>query len=130
MADVRAQADAAIAAFLPVFAERQEEYLTRTGGRTYWQGLETHASTPTGGTNAAPTLTRRPHDQAESWADEGYSFPDSSFSLTVNVYNGPRGHGYEVVVRFRDVGGVWSRTINVGPETEREQAWLLLAEGL
>lgn len=123
MADVRATADTAIATFLPTLATKQAAYLTRTGGRTYWQGLETHVTTPTGGTSTAPTLTRKPTDQAESWADEGYSIPSRSFSFAVNVYNGPSGHGYELTCQFKDAGGTWRRVVNVGLETYREQPW-------
>lgn len=130
MADVRVQADTAIATFLPTLTTRQAAYLARTGGRTYWQGLETHVTTPTGGTSAAPTLTRKPTDQAESWSDEGHSVPSRSFSFTVNVYKGPSGHGYELVCQFLDAGGRWRRVVNVGPETWREQPWTFLAVGL
>ena len=126
MADVRIQADVAIAAFLPILATKQAAYFTRTGGRTYWQGLETHVTIPTGGTASSPTLTRHPHDQLESWADEEYVVPSQSFSYAVNVYRGPNGHGYELVTQFLDAGGRWQRTVNVGLETDREQDWTFL----
>ena len=128
MADVRVQADAAIATFLPILAAKQAAYFTRTGRRTYWQGLETHVTTPTGGTATAPTLTRRPTDQAESWSDESYSIPSRSFSFQVNVYRGPNGHGYELVCQFLDAGGRWVRVINIGLEIDREQPWIFLNE--
>ncbi len=121
MADIRTQIDTAITTWLPIVSTKQAAYFARTG--RYWQGLESHLVTPTGGTPTAPTLTRHPTDQVESWADEGYAIPAQSFSITVNVYNGPGGWGYELVFRFRDAGGVWSRVVNVGPETYREQAW-------
>ena len=128
MADVRAQADTAIAAFLPILAAKQAAYLARTGGRSYWQGLETHVATPTGGADASPDLTRKPRDQSESWADEGYVVPSRSFSFQVNVYSLKRWRGYELVCRFRDAGGTWQRVVNVGPEDYREQPWTFLAE--
>ena len=124
MADVRETAETATFAFLPVLATKQVAYLAKNG--RYWQGLETHEQTPTGGTARAPTLSRRPTDQAESWSDEGYSIPSRSFSFEVNVYAGPEGHGYDLVCRFRDAGGTWQRTISFGPELSRGHAWLFI----
>lgn len=121
MADVRTQVDTATDAFLPVLVARQDAYFLAHG--RYWQGLETPNPTPTGGTNRAQSLTRKPTDQTESWADEGHSFPSRSFSVTVDVYDGPRGQGYTLTGQFFDAGLLWRRVINVGPETEREQAW-------
>lgn len=121
MADVRTQADTALATFLPILATKQAAYFARVG--RYWQGLETHVTTPTGGTASVPTLTRRPTDQAESWADQGYAVPSRSFSFTVNVYDTGKAHGHELVTRFKDAGGMWQRVVNVGPETDREQPW-------
>lgn len=121
MADVRIQADLAIATFLPLLAANQAAYLARVGH--YWQGLETHTPSPTGGTDSAPSLRRKPSDQAESWEDEGHAIPSRSFSFVVNVYDGPDGHGYELVCRFRDGSGLWERVVNVGPERYRDQAW-------
>lgn len=48
-------------------------------------------------------------------------------ALQCDAYRGVGYDGYQIVV-FVDVAGVtYSRTINVGPETYREQPWAAVA---
>ena len=112
---------------LPELDARQATYLRR---RRYWQGLRSHTTTPNhtrdAGDDKPPDRTNtRPTDQAESWEEfwPGFAGNTTPAALDIDVYDGPRGPGYTVTTTFRWEGAAYSRIINVGPETGREQAW-------
>lgn len=103
--------------------DRQVVYFSPEG--RYFQGLSTHLVKPADGAETAPdALAGKPTDQAESWNDAGFSLPATMpMALVINVYEGPQGHGYELVPKFEFGGTNYRRVENVGPETWRVQAW-------
>lgn len=104
--------------------ERQEIYLAAHG--VYFQGLPTHLVKPADGADVAPDgLSSKPTDQAESWHDAGFVLPDKlPMAVTINVYESPDGHGYEVVLRVRVNDRQYRRVLQHGPETWRERDWV------
>jgi len=99
-----------------------------THGR-YAQGLLTHSSIPADGVEAAPDRKHaKPTDQAESW-EQLSNLPATMMSaLRLDVYDGPEGVGYVVVVGVRIGGRLWQKRINVGPETWRAHGWREVVE--
>ena len=89
----------------------------------FFQGLVTHSEVPAA--DAAPDRAAdHPTDQAESWLDMGGLPPLMRSRLRIDIYEGPRGHGYTVMLEARVADGTaWSRRRNVGAETEREYGW-------
>ncbi len=103
----------------------------QSGRDEYWQGLESHATPP----NHIDTVTilepdqlaTAPTDQAESWHDaEFVETPVSKWpcSMRVDVYNGPQGVGFVLILSFTFNGVLNVRAINEGPETHREHGWI------
>jgi hypothetical protein len=108
----------------PTVISRQNAYLAAHGH--YWQGIESHGTLPDDGVSKAPDLTKKPTDQLDRWLDffSGYSLPATwPISVRIDVYDGPQGKGWVVVLRFTKNGQTWQRSWNFGPETFREQAW-------
>ena len=108
----------------PVLVRRQNHYLV-TYGR-YWQGILTPSTPPDDLADATMDWTRRPSDQAESWA-ERFSGLDAlpttmKAQIRVDVYDGPLGKGWSVSLRFRKTGKIYERTWAFGPEA-RDDAW-------
>jgi hypothetical protein len=115
-----------------VIVPRQEQYASNHGGR-YWQGIRVIdlADLPNNPQNVnatvletAPDLTRKPTDQATSWADAaidlGATLP---MAIAIDVYNGPLGTGYVGQVWVRHNGTVYTRAQNHGPEDWRTFSW-------
>jgi len=104
-----------------------------TRGR-YWQGIITPDTPPDELTTAkAPVLTKKPTDQAESWADEfkGVDVLPATWpaQMQVDVYEGPKGHGYTVTLYCLEGGKKQKRTWNYGPEDWRQDKdWVTLGE--
>lgn len=125
-AQTRAAIDAAVALHWTKIANWMNTYAAGHGGR-FFQGLRSHTAVPANGLSAAPDrLSARPTDQAETLAAlwGGAELPGLvPFALTVNVYDGPAGRGWEAVIEMVDNGQLWRRVVNSGPETWREQPW-------
>lgn len=115
--------------FLPAMGTLQARYLNARG--RYWQGLPTHEAdvidhTSNWDDDRQPTrFSTKPTDQSESWADELPTLASADFPavVTVDVYEGPQGHGYTVTTVFRYDGVGHRRVINVGAESARTQSW-------
>src|SRR5512137_1396581 len=89
----------------PEVIARQNAYLAAHGH--YWQGIESHGTLPDDGVATAPVLTKRPTDQLDRWLDffAGYSLPSTwPIAVRIDVYDGPQGKGWVVVVRFTKTG--------------------------
>jgi len=90
----------------------------------YWQGLPTHAEPPRDGSDVDPD---RWNDKAPghslSWRDIGGVSNRMMSQMWIDIYNGPQGKGYVVTLRFRHGLDEWTRSINTGPETFKEQPW-------
>ena len=98
-----------IEARLSAAATRQATYAAAHGGR-YFQGVRW--SIPDAAADVAPDRSLRPHDQDESWADTGWTFPATvPCALAVDVYRGPTGlWGWTLTAYVRANGATWRRT--------------------
>jgi hypothetical protein len=120
--------DSALDGLWAQLAERQAAY--RRGRGRYWQGLDTPATLPEEGADAAPDPARAPDDQAEDWAAAGIVLPARlAGALAVHVYDGPDGQGYVLMARARRGGGVWAAARQAGPEGWRSHPWREEGEG-
>lgn len=119
---IRAACDTKLNAAWAHVQTRQAAYLTSRG--RYFQGVRTHAVTPSDGLETPPSPLGRPSDQSESWLEAGYSLPVTMpMCLEIHTYHGPHGKGYVAVLTVRISGHTWRRVQNVGPETWRTRAW-------
>lgn len=125
-AQARAAIDAALITHWAKIQNWMTTYAAGHGGR-YFQALRSHTTPPANGAASAPDrLTLKPTDQTETLAQlwNGASLPSIvPFALTVNVYDGPAGAGWEAVIEMIDAGQLWRRVVNSGPETYRDSAW-------
>lgn len=132
LAQVRTRVDDWLAARWPTVQARQEVYLAAHGH--YWQGKRTATLAPDHKTAAfedakADPLTDKPTDQSETWKDFLPEIDDLAIPcvFTVDVYSSPKGDGYVATVTAAYNGIVYSRSHNVGPESERTVAWHVVA---
>jgi hypothetical protein len=125
LAQIQTAVDAQLTGLLAAIEARQNTYRAAHGGRT-WQGLKTHTVHPSEGNGAPPTIgTASPADQpGEPWP-AAVRNGNKLMTLACDCYRGPLGDGYQLVV-WVDVAGVtWTRVLNVGPETWRNQGWAI-----
>ena len=98
-----------------------KQALTNSRNNRYLQALASHAETPTDGVANDTREMRKPGDQAD---DLGLVLPvRMPVKVSVNVYDGPLGRGYDVVAEARVGGQLHRRVITTGPEQFREQDW-------
>jgi hypothetical protein len=131
LAEVRDAVDARLAdLWTNQIVPRQNTYASNHGGR-YWQGIITTnlAAMPDNLTTGSilevvPDTTRKPTDQAESWAaasiNLGATIP---MALEIHAYDGPSGKGYVGIVWAKWTGTWYRRSQAFGPETWRTVAW-------
>jgi len=128
--------DEFVAANLAVLTARQENFRTNRG--RYWQGLSTHVMRPShtnGSDGSAPgdRLLVHPTDQFDDWDAVFPEWRAGSVllpaALRIDVYDGPDGRGWAIVIEFLHAGTLWRRVINVGPETSRSKPWTLTPLG-
>jgi hypothetical protein len=106
-------------------ATLQPPYLSAHG--RYWQGARTHSIIPLEGVPTAPNLLAKPTDQTESWLTFGIVLPAlTEAALTVEIYNGPSGHGYVIHADVISSGVRYRKSTNVGPEIWRTHDWTAL----
>lgn len=92
---------------------------------TYQQVLWSHTIAPSVST-APDNLLARPDDQIATGQDFwlGANLPAATaYRVRVDVYNGPAGPGYVVILEAVVSGQSWLKMINVGPETWRSTEW-------
>lgn len=125
MSDVlRAQIDAKLDVLWPDLVAWQDAY--RVGNGRYFQGLPTHSNPPTGGTlTTADRLASRPTDQAADWTVFGLKTFRQDYSLEIQQYISPAGHGWVGVLRAAFADGTWERWRGAGPEN-RDRPWTKL----
>jgi hypothetical protein len=91
----------------------------------YWQGASTHSIIPIEGVPTAPNLLAKPTDQTESWLTFGIVLPAlTEAALSVEIYNGPSGHGYVIHADVISSGVRFRKSTNIGPESWRTHSWL------
>jgi len=127
-AQIRAQVDTWVSNRWAAIQNAQAAYLAQHG--RYFQGLRTHTVRPNDGLETPPDVgDNKPTDQAERWSDV-FPLPTTMPArLTMSVYHGPQGHGFEVVASVRIGLEVWRRIAQVGPETFRARPWHRVTEG-
>jgi len=110
---------------LTKFVSREDDYRALRG--RHWQGIVTPNTLPDNGASVTADWTKRPTDQPESWADwfTGANALASSIpcQVRIDVYDGPKGKGWTMTVRFTKDGRTYARTWNTGPETWRDRDW-------
>lgn len=101
-----------------------------------YQVLWTHRNAPKDGLDAAPDGLNDAPTNMKGSGKTGQAFwsagkMPSSFSARVraDVYDGPRGRGYVLVVQAVEGASTWQRVINNGPEVYRDQSWNILSNG-
>ena len=113
----------------PKIVARQEAYAANHNGR-YWQGIITPTVPPDDGASVAADYTKKPTDQLERWADvfkAADALPANiPCQISVDVYDGPLGKGWTVTLQGTKASKMYTRTWNVGPETWRETAWVVI----
>src|SRR3990172_1113693 len=120
--------DMVIDAYLPKLQAYEINYLDAKG-RGYMQALWSHSAPPADGALVAPDLlASKPTDQAESLADLWSAVVIASgeipVRLRIDVYDGPDGKGYVIIVECIVSARTYTRSINTGGEKWREQAWI------
>lgn len=108
---------------LAAIADFQATEFAKSG--RYGQVLNIYATVPTDGVAVAPDkLDVAPTDGVTGdvfWqATDLQAFPAN---MRVDVYDGPSGLGYVIVLEAKFNGELWQRSINFGPEDYREQPW-------
>ena len=80
---------------------------------------------PVDGAEEPPDLSRKPIGKgSRSWSEQAVPLPAAMLvAVAVDVYDGPAGRGYVVRGELVAAGVLWSRSVNVGPETYRDAAW-------
>jgi len=120
--------DAVIGTYVPKLQAYEINYLDAKGGRGYMQALWSHSAPPTDGALVAPDLlTSKPTDQAESFSDLWSAIIIDSgempVRLRIDVYDGPSGKGYVIVIETIINTRTYTRSINTGGETWRDVGW-------
>ena len=87
-----------------------------------------HSQPPADGALVLPDLLYSfPTDQIGKSAQAQWDAAKLPVSLDarvrVDVYDGPQGKGFVVIVQSQLNGATWQRSINYGPETYRDQGW-------
>ena len=112
---------------------REENYFGTHG--EYWQGLWTHtvlpmhnpAGPPTAGDTEPDSLSSKPERQTESWLEFWPALNGLSMAslIRIDVYSGPYGDGFVLVSVMGHDGNIYTRLVNEGPETWRDEDWTL-----
>jgi hypothetical protein len=138
LAQVRNFVDARLTTlWTDVIVPRQDTYFANNG--KFWQGIRcldlgNLLDNPQNALNVVlemvPDLTRKPTDQATSWAaanvNLGATIP---MALQIDVYDGPEGKGYVGQVWAKWNGTIYTRAQNHGPESWRTFAWRVAEAG-
>lgn len=116
--------DARIDQLWPTAEAKQAAYRAKRG--RYFQGQWTHGTLPADGAARDPDrLKSKPHDQAESWQDEGWPVPSPRVAMRCDAYTG----GFAITFRLRIGGTVYERTRDSGPEPWRNVPWHAVPAG-
>ena len=125
-AEIRQAADNWLSARWPTVVNRQNTYASNHNGR-YWQGLITHGTIPIDAIESlADRLDEHPTDQSTTWNQAITGLPANwPCALQMHVYDGPDGTGFvgTVWIYVTQLGKLFARCQNVGPETYRTEPW-------
>lgn len=122
---IETKANNELAAFAETIGGMQGGYLSSHS--RYFQGILSSA-VPEDGQTATPDPSKKPTDQAESYADESITFPASPIiAMGVDVYDGDSGKGYIVFAEIKIAGQLWRKQTDYGPES-RSYDWVEIDE--
>lgn len=122
---LKAKWDSFITNRFPTIQTREATYFTNHG--KYFQGVYTNA-TPTDPAELVPDLTKKPTDQAETWANANFTMPATMpVRLWIDVYNGPQGHGWTLNAQVIVGANTWQICVQgAGSETWRAFDWKIV----
>ena len=124
---IRDAVDAKVDLILPAVQTRQASFLPANG--QYWQGLKTHTVEPADGVEIAPDIgTKTPTDQTDAPYPLTIRNTAMPMAIEIDVYDGPYGKGYQVILFVKIVDIVWMRVFQFGAETYRVRAWNKFSE--
>lgn len=126
VADAPADIETLLGKTFPSVDQFQKDHFAKFGA--YAQVLPLYTNTPADGIAELPTdLEAKPTDGvkgADLWTAIGeQAYPAN---LHIDVYDGPSGLGYVLVVQAKFNGQLWQREINVGPEDYRNSDWTVV----
>lgn len=111
---LRDAVDSDLAALFATIKAKQDAFFVGHG--RYWHGRRT-GTAPVDGVNASfSKLDEAPPNETESWADFAGSLGTRKFTLQVDRYESPQGHGWFAQVWIRVNGELWTRVKGEGPE--------------
>ena len=124
-AQIKAAAQSFVAQQLGTIIPVQNQYFNKG---IHFQGINTPDIPPDDGATVVPDLSKKPTDQAESWADM-FTGPTAlpgawNCQMQIDVYDGPLGKGWTLTGRATKLPTVMSKVWNFGPETWRETDWV------
>ena len=99
----------------------------------FYQTLWTHSEPPADGALVVPDrLYSFPSDQIGKSAQAQWDAVKLPAALEaryrVDVYDGPKGKGFVVILQSQLDGATWQKSLNYGPETYRDQEWIEMTE--
>jgi len=101
---------------------KQAAYLAANG--RYFQCLSTHSEIPVDGAKTAPATDVKTDASVVSYSEQSIPLPEStSCAVAIDNYNGPSGKGYVIRLTTNQSGKIYTKRINVGPETYRTHDW-------
>lgn len=65
----------------------------------------------------------KPSDEEKVLAKADKDKAPAGYTWWVDVYDGPRGKGFQVGFEISRADGTYQKIVNLGPEPEREQDW-------
>jgi hypothetical protein len=114
---------------LETLKNEQAAYLAANG--EFWQGLWTHTRELVDGEDVAPdNLDEKPHDRplAPAWGQYVSLLPPKMRARArIDVYEGPLGRGYVLILEVRINGDLYRKSYNEGPEAMGHD-WEIIAE--
>lgn len=123
---VRDEVDTKIDAVIANIIAFQAGEASKSG--KFYQVLWSHSQPPADGALVSPDLLYSfPTDQIGKSAQAQWDAAKLPASLDaryrVDVYDGPQGKGFVVIVQSQLNGATWQKSINYGPEAYRNQPW-------
>lgn len=100
--------------------KKQQDVVSQSRSGKYKQYLSTATVIPADGVTVLPdNADAKPTNEANAYPDTVKLVPQP-VAITVNVYDGPQGKGYEVVGQVKSGKDLFYKVLNVGPETYRD----------
>ncbi|KAA3643435.1 MAG: hypothetical protein DWQ07_23260 [Chloroflexi bacterium] len=116
----------ALVSVLAKINAKQVQAKNRSG--RYLQALASHGQAPSDGVEKDSRKMGKPSDQVE---ELDVALPGKMpVKVSVHVYDGPRGDGFNVLAEARVSGQLYRRVVTTGPESYREHDWVEVPDEL